>query len=105
MARARPFILERERMSTHSTPALPELLAHTRWIEDLARSLVRDPGAAEDLAQSTFLIALERREPAPANLRGWLARVLRNKALETGRRESARNAVERLGARGEALPS
>jgi RNA polymerase sigma-70 factor (ECF subfamily) len=92
-------------MSTRSTPALPELLAHTRWIEDLARSLVRDPNAAEDLAQSTILIALERTDAAPANLRAWLARVLRNKARETGRRESGRNAIERLGARTEALPS
>ncbi len=92
-------------MSTPSTPALPELLAHTRWIEDLARSLVRDPDAAQDLAQSTILIALERTEAEPANLRAWLARVLRNKARETGRRESARGVVERLGARTEALPS
>src|SRR5688500_856846 len=90
-------------MPTSIPPSLPELLAHTRWVENLARSLVRDPDVAADLAQSTLLIALER-ESTPENPRAWLARVLRNQVREWFRREHARPAVETRGAREERLP-
>jgi RNA polymerase sigma-70 factor (ECF subfamily) len=85
-------------------PRLDELLAHTRWIEELAQRLVRDPAAAQDLAQSAWVVALRSSE-RPGNLRGWLSAVLRNLAREGHRREAARPAVERAAAPGERLPS
>lgn len=92
-------------MTTQPSPGMAELLAHTRWVEDLARSLVRDPSVAADVAQSTLLVALERREAPRSNLRAWLASVLRNQVRERGRREAARFRVEQRGARPEALPA
>ncbi|MBK7644991.1 MAG: sigma-70 family RNA polymerase sigma factor [Planctomycetes bacterium] len=82
-----------------------ELLRHTRWIEALAQRLVRDPAAAEDLAQSAWVIALRAQDAPRTNLRGWLGTVLRNLARERQRREAARPAVEGTAARGEELPS
>ena len=87
-----------------SNPKLEELLRHTRWIEELARRLVRDPAAAQDLAQSAWVIAL-RSEERPGNLRGWLGSVLRNLARERHRREARRPEVERAAAHSEKLPS
>ncbi len=86
-------------------PRLEELLRHTRWIEELAQRLVRDPAAAQDLAQSAWVVALRESDRPRTNLRGWLGAVLRNLARESHRREASRSAVERSGARGEALPS
>ncbi len=52
-----------------------ELLLHLR-------SMVRDPGAAEDLAQETFLrLWAARPTPAPRGVRAWLFRVATNLAL------------------------
>ena len=57
-----------------------ELPSHGRWVRALARSLVLDEAAAEDLAQEVQLAALRR----PGSIRGalapWLARVTRNLA-------------------------
>ncbi|TAJ14485.1 MAG: hypothetical protein EPO68_12770, partial [Planctomycetota bacterium] len=58
------------------------LLAHAAWLRTLAQSLARGADA-EDLAQETWRIALERR-PASVDdgrLRGWLATVARRLAL------------------------
>src|SRR5260221_1091578 len=87
-----------------SNPKLDELLRHTRWIEELAQRLVRDPAAAQDLAQSAWVIALRSNE-RPRNLRGWRRSVLRSLARERHRHEAARPAIEHAGARGERLPS
>lgn len=69
-----------------------ELLAHTGWIRALARSLVVDPQAADDIAQDTMLTALERppREGGGDSIRAWLARVARNFARQRSRGESRR---------------
>ena len=57
-----------------------ELLAHAGWIRALCRSLVTDPHGADDLAQETWLAALEK-EPHPhRSLRAWLGGVVRNLA-------------------------
>lgn len=84
---------------------LEELLAHTRWVEALARQLVSDPARAEDLAQSTLLVALHGDSASVERARPWLARVLRNLVREDGRREAQRRDVERRAARSERLPS
>lgn len=83
---------------------IEELLAHTRWVEALARRLARDPERAADLAQSTLLVALDAPPPALVSPRAWLARVLRNLARADHRREGQRRTVETAGARGERLP-
>lgn len=88
-----------------TNPAVEELLAHTRWVEDLARSLVRDPAAASDVVQSAWVIALRDPDRPRHEIRGWLGTVVRNLARERHRREAQRSTVERSGARSEALPS
>src|SRR5262245_31787906 len=78
-----------------------ELAGHVEFVRRLARGLVRDAAASEDLAQEAWVAALERPSPLTGSLRAWLARVLRNRAalaLRRGerrtRREAAREADE-----------
>ncbi len=70
------------------------LLEHRGWIRELARRLVRDEDAAEDLAQQTWLAALRRPPPRDRPLRRWLALVLRNFARQRHRGEESRVAAE-----------
>lgn len=53
-----------------------------------ARTLVRDPGRAEDLVQDTVVRALERAGTfrGDSSLRTWLHRILHNLAVDQGRR-------------------
>jgi RNA polymerase sigma-70 factor (ECF subfamily) len=72
-----------------------DFLAHSEWVAELARELVRDAHDAEDLAQSARLAALERPPDARASLRGWFATVLRNlrrSELKTTARRAQREA-------------
>src|SRR4249919_2948081 len=52
-------------------------------VHDFIRWTVRDESTAEDLTQSTFLQAYERRTTLrePAALRGWLYRIAHNLAV------------------------
>ncbi|MEM7305502.1 MAG: sigma-70 family RNA polymerase sigma factor [Planctomycetota bacterium] len=68
---------------------LERLLAHAGWVRSLARSLVHDPAAAEDLAQETLAVALDRAPGTERGLRPWLGAVARKLALR-GRRDRAR---------------
>src|SRR6185503_16479146 len=94
------------------TPTLDELLGQERWLQALARRLVRDAATADDLVQETLLRALRAREwseresavPA-ADAQSWLARVLRNVWRERARSEHARGRREARAAEAEALPS
>lgn len=67
-----------------------DLIAELGWLNRLARSLVRDPATADDLAQDTVEAALAN---PPGNLgsgiRPWLATVARNLAA-TRRRAAGR---------------
>ncbi|HVS11050.1 MAG TPA: sigma-70 family RNA polymerase sigma factor, partial [Planctomycetota bacterium] len=89
--------------STRSFTA-DELLAESRWLQALARSLVKEPDAAEDIVQETWLAALRRRPAVRESLRPWLARVLRNQAalLRRNRLHGARDQAELVD---EPLPS
>jgi RNA polymerase sigma-70 factor (ECF subfamily) len=92
-------------MSERLDPSISEMLSHASWVQDLARRLVHDPASADDLAQSTWVVALEHSREPRTNLRGWLAHTMKNLLRERARRESRRPSVERDAARGEELPS
>ncbi len=87
-------------------PDLKTLLENTAWVRALARSLVADPHAADDLVQDTLVAAIEHPpvvEGAP--LRRWLAGVMRNVARQRWRGEARLVARERAVARDEGVPS
>ncbi len=69
------------------TPAIDALLVHRTFLAGLARSLLRDEAAAEDVVQETYVRALKSPPTERGQLRSWLATVTRNLAAERGRRE------------------
>ncbi len=78
-------------------PLRPEaLLEHRDAVRSLARILVKDAHLADDLAQSTFVRAIEHppRSGAAASIRAWLRSVLRNEARQEHRKELRRRARE-----------
>ncbi len=82
-------------MSTEPAPARPEdLLAHTGWVRALAGALVRDPSAADDLAQDALLAALEKPPSTDRPLRPWFAGVVRNLWRERRRGDARRTLRE-----------
>jgi len=81
------------------------LLAHTGWVRALAHRLVVDPGRAEDVAQQTWVAALEHPPRTLVSPKAWLAAVLRNVARETRRGDERRSRRERASARSGTLPS
>lgn len=85
--------------------SLENLLIHADWVRALARSLVRDPATADDVAQEVWRAALERPPAHDSNPRGWLASVARNAARALKRGDRRRDDRERKSARSEALPS
>jgi RNA polymerase sigma-70 factor (ECF subfamily) len=82
-----------------------DLLEKAEWIRALARSLARDPDRAEDLAQSTLALALERRPAEGVPRRRWFAAVMRNLLRQDLRASRRRQAREETAARPEAVPS
>jgi len=54
------------------------LLEHAGWMRKLAQSLVGDAQRADDLAQDTWVRALQHPPRTDLPLRGWLATVMRN---------------------------
>lgn len=73
---------------------LGPLLEHAGFLERLARSLVDDPSAADDLVQETWLAALRRPPSDPDAARPWLARTLKNLRISRWRQSHARHARE-----------
>lgn len=82
-----------------------DLLARSGWIRDLARRLAADVHQAEDLAQDAWVAALSRPPARTVSMRGWMARVLRNRAFEERRQGAARREREGTAARREPEPS
>src|SRR5258706_9934691 len=80
------------------------LLEQLPFLRALARKLLDDPAAAEDVAQNAVVAALERQDPR-ALRRPWLAGVTRNLARLLFRRETRRMERQRAAARSELLPS
>lgn len=81
------------------------LLEELAWLQGLARRLVGDQAAADDLVQETWLAALRRfgRNAMPS--RGWLSSRLRSNASNRRRAERRRGEREEEVARREAVPS
>ena len=86
-----------------------ELLGQLGWVQGLARRLVGDANAADDLSQETLRVAWEK-PPGPsldgAGLRAWLGALTRRLARDQRRSSHRRRARERA-SRGapEASPS
>ena len=75
-----------------------DLLKQRRRIEALARRLVKDVHRAEDLAQDTWLAALQQ---APKGVRSpayWLGGVLRNLVRQRAREDGRRADREQIAA-------
>lgn len=81
------------------------LLAERRWIEDLARRLVRDPNSADDAAQETLRRALTNPPARVSSPRGWLHAVLRTSVREMRRSQARREARELAAVRRETAPA
>jgi len=91
------------------TADVETLLAHRAWVRNIARAIVVDPAAADDVEQATWLTAL-RRPPADmrsegGSIQSWLARVVRSRALDASRETRRRVAREELAARRGVEPS
>ncbi|MBL8843238.1 MAG: RNA polymerase sigma factor [Planctomycetes bacterium] len=88
------------------SPASPfdpaELAGHVAWVQRLARALVRDAAAAEDVAQETWRVTLAQppgRVGGGARLRAWLGGVARRLAIDRSRAERSRAVREEASAR------
>jgi len=83
-------------------PEPEALLEHRAFVRAIAKGLLRDEHAAEDVTQETLLAAMER-PPQGKNVRGWLGAVARNLARMTRRGERRRHDRELRAARPEAV--
>lgn len=77
-----------------------DVALHSGWMARLARGLLGDSAAADDVVQEAWL----RRGEEPARP-GYLAAIVRSLASRWRRSEGRRDVRERAAARGEALPS
>ena len=82
---------------------LQRLLAEEPFVRALAHSLVADE--ADDVVQQAFLRALEHRAGGVASPRSWLARIVRNLAVDLRRRGARRDARHRASAGNDRVPS
>ncbi len=74
--------------------SIERLLEHAGWLDELARRLVSDRHEADEIVQDTWIAALTHPPQRATNLRGWLARVARNLAVQRGRSDRARKLRE-----------
>jgi len=84
---------------------LDRLLAQAGWLRGLARRLVADPEAAEDVVQDTWVSALRSRLEGNVGARSWLARVAGRLARWRQRSDQARRRRERSGGLGQPSPA
>jgi RNA polymerase sigma-70 factor (ECF subfamily) len=80
-----------------------QLMAEMAWVRRLARALVRDPVAAEDVAQDAWIVAAE--QAPPEQRRPWLARVVKNLARTRWRGAVRREAREQAAETGHEVPT
>src|SRR5262245_5335159 len=86
-------------------PALEGLLEHAEWLRALARHLVDDRAAADDVVQSTWLAALKRPPTLSRPAKPWLAAVARRVAAFVRRGDARRAAREAASAAPDESPS
>jgi len=80
--------------------SIETMLADGRFVRGLARRLVRDGASADDVAQTAYVEALERR-PDSSSPRGWMATVVRHVVSNLRRGEDRRVRHERAAERSE----
>ncbi len=93
-------------MANSPNPIDPELLLReSAWLHALARSLVGDSNAADDVVQETWLAALKRppRSGEQGQVRAFLRTVVRRIAGSSARDEAGRRRRERAASRDEAV--
>lgn len=89
-------------MDPTSRPISPdELFQHADFLRRVARGLIRDEHRAEDVVQDTLVAALTSPPRRREALRGWLSRVVRQRALNLFRGEERRAGRENDVARSE----
>src|SRR5262245_11300445 len=71
-----------------------DIVAHGAWLRALARSLLSDAAAADDMVGETWVATLRSPPERDRPLRPWLARVLQNFTFMRSRREAARTRNE-----------
>src|SRR5262245_38796212 len=81
------------------------LLAHAGMLRRLARGLLFDPHAADDVVQETWLAALQDGPARGSSLRAWLASVARHLSFDVRRGRRRRKRRELAAARPEIMPS
>src|SRR5262245_20952367 len=81
------------------------LLAHEELLRALARDLLHDEHAVDDVVQQTWLVALQREPRISEAFGAWLLRIARNFALRALRTSARRHEREKHGAAVEAVPS
>jgi DNA-directed RNA polymerase specialized sigma24 family protein len=92
-------------MDLHPSPGPEALLSQADFVRALARTLLADSAAAEDVAQEALVAYLEHPPREARALRGWLASVVRNLANLRRRGEARRPVREERAARVERAPS
>jgi RNA polymerase sigma-70 factor (ECF subfamily) len=80
--------------SDGDVPPFERLLEHAAWLRSLARHLVDDAAAAEDLVQETWLAAIRRPPVLTRPMQPWLAGVARRLAAFARRSEGRRRRRE-----------
>ena len=86
------------------SPPVVSLLEQAAWLRGLTAALVRDPGAADDLAQDAWLASIQHPAPGGVPPRAWLAGIARNLARMRFRGSARRDRRERRAATPESLP-
>lgn len=97
------------RVPPHAMPPthaqLAALGAHHERMRGLARALLRDEHAAEDVVQDAWVRSLQSGPDDPGALRAWLDTVVRRLAFNRLRGATRRTRREELAAREEQVPS
>lgn len=81
-----------ERSDAHRPPTALAATLHqdARFLRALARSLLHDDAAADDVVQEALVTALRRPPRADGSLRGWLAGIVRHLSFRRRRSEQRR---------------
>ncbi|MFN0207479.1 MAG: sigma-70 family RNA polymerase sigma factor [Planctomycetota bacterium] len=87
-------------MATNET-----LASYDRFIRSIARSLITDAHAVDDVVQQTYVAALQKPPDATNRFRAWIATVARNFARAANRKQQLHDRHERKSAKSELLPS